>query len=131
MRWNEVFFASAWPYINGDPRPGDIVVFKFPKDPSLRMVKRVIALGNSTVEIVKGVTMVDGRPLQEAHLGGVVGHRDFSQTMSLVRVPAGSYFVMGDNRDNGDDSRYWGSVSRNLILARVDTRAPNNRSRGP
>jgi signal peptidase I len=120
IRYQEVFTASAWPYRGADPRPGDIVVFEWPRDPSVRFVKRVIAAGGSTVEIVEGVTRVDGRALAEPYLHGHAARRDSSRHMAPVHVPAGSYFMMGDNRDQSDDSRDWGAVPRELILARVD-----------
>ena len=120
IRYQEVFTASAWPYRGADPRAGDIVVFEWPKDPSVRFVKRVIATGGSTVEIVDGVTRVDGRALEEPYLHGHSGQRASSRTMAAVQVPAGSYFLMGDNRDQSDDSRDWGTVPRERILARVE-----------
>jgi len=120
IRYQEVFTASAWPYRGADPRAGDIVVFEWPKDPSVRFVKRVIATGGSTVEIVDGVTRVDGRPLEQAYLHGHTGQRESSRNMSPVHVPARSYFLMGDNRDQSDDSRDWGTVPRERILARVE-----------
>ena len=120
IRYQEVFTASAWPYRGADPRPGDIVVFEWPKDPSVRFVKRVIATGGSTVEIVDGVTRVDGRALGEPYLHGHTGQRASSRNMAAVQVPAGSYFLMGDNRDQSDDSRDWGAVARARILAKVE-----------
>jgi signal peptidase I len=116
----EIVTVSAWPYRNADPIPRDIIVFQYPEDPSIVFVKRLIAVGGSTVEIVDGVTLVDGRPLNEPYLRGVVPHREFARTMARVQVPPQSYFVMGDNRDNSDDSRHWGFVPRSAILGKAD-----------
>lgn len=113
---NEKFIASAWAYRDADPTPGDIVVFKFPVDPSVVYVKRLIAAGGSAIEIASGVTIVDGKPLREPYLEASQSLSEYSRTMSMVRVPVGSYFIMGDNRDNSNDSRTWGFVPRNQIV---------------
>jgi signal peptidase I len=120
IRYQEVFIASAWPYRDADPRPGDVVVFASPRDPALILVKRVIAGGGSTVEVQDGVTRVDGRELARPGLEGVVGHGERLTNLPAVRVPPGSYFVMGDNPARSDDSRDFGPVRRALILAKVE-----------
>lgn len=120
IRYGKVVLASAWPYFSGDPKPGDIIMFRDPLDAALLYAKRVIAAGGSTIEIANGVTLVDGRPLAEPYLGGVAGHHDLSRTMAKVQVPAGSYFVMGDNRDDSYDSRMFGFIARTAVVARVE-----------
>jgi signal peptidase I len=120
LHYGQIVLASAWPYRNADPRPGDIIVFRDPLDAAALYAKRVIAAGGSTVEIVNGVTLVDGRALSEPYLGGIVGHHDLSRTMAQVAVPAHSYFVMGDNRDDSFDSRMFGFIARSAVVARID-----------
>jgi signal peptidase I len=122
LRYQEAFIASAWPYRNADPKPGDVVVLVSPRDPALILVKRVIAGGGATVEVTDGVTRVDGRELARPYLAGVVGHGERAQNLPPVRVPPGSYFVMGDNPSASDDSRDFGPVPRGLILAKVGRR---------
>jgi signal peptidase I len=132
IRQNDSFLVSAWPYRKADPKPGDIVVFQYPLDPSFVVVKRVIAGGSSTVEIVDGVTIVNGRSLDEPYVDPQNNAKEYSRRMSLVRVPAGAFFVMGDDRDDSDDSRSWGAVPRSDIVGKVESvSAPNNRWRGP
>jgi signal peptidase I len=80
----------------------------------------VIAGGGSTVEIVNGVTIVDGKPLEEAYVDPRNNIREYSRSMPRVRVPANAFFVMGDNRDDSDDSRSWGFVPRSHIVGKVD-----------
>lgn len=120
ISYGKVVLASAWAYRNADPKPGDIIMFRDPLDAALLYAKRVIAAGGSTVEIADGVTIVDGRPIAQPYLGGVAGHHELSRTMPKVQVPAGSYFVMGDNRDDSYDSRMFGFIARSAVVARVE-----------
>ncbi len=102
------------------PKPNDIVVFKFPKDPSLDYIKRVIAVGGDTVEVRNKKVFVNGKPFLDkygVHLDAhLVGQRD---NFGPVRVPPGKIFVMGDNRDNSYDSRFWGFVDQKAILGKA------------
>ncbi|MCK4911872.1 MAG: signal peptidase I [Thermodesulfovibrionales bacterium] len=97
------------------PEGGDIVVFKYPEDPRRDFIKRVIASGGQTVEGRDRLIYVDGKPVPEPYikhtetiiLPGDVSKRD---NFGLIRVPEGKVFVMGDNRENSHDSRFWGFV---------------------
>jgi signal peptidase I len=116
---NSIFLVSAWPYLGSEPRPGDLVVFKYPLDPTVAYVKRIIASGGSTVEISNGVVRVDGRPLAEEYLDKERAVTEASTGMPRRRVPPKAYFVMGDNRDNSQDSRIWGFLPRDHIIGEV------------
>lgn len=120
ISYGKIVLASAWAYRNADPKPGDIIMFRDPLDAALLYAKRVIAAGGSTIEIANGVTIVDGRTVAEPYLRGVAGHHELSRTMPKVQVPAGSYFVMGDNRDDSYDSRMFGFIARSAVVARVE-----------
>jgi signal peptidase I len=96
---------------------GDIVVFWFPNDPDKSYVKRVIGLPGETVELKNGRVFVDGKELKEDYLD-----KEFTQTMPppmTRKVDEHHYFVMGDNRDNSSDSRYWGLVPEKYIYGKA------------
>ena len=89
-----------------EPRVGDVVVFIYPKERDKDFIKRVVAVAGQTIE-VKGTRMlVDGKPQEDEHAHYTGAHVDFGP----FTVPAGHVFVMGDNRDQSYDSRFWGPV---------------------
>jgi len=96
-----------------DPKPGDVIVFKYPDDPSKDYIKRCIAVGGQTIEIRDKKVYVDGeiQPLpthakfiDHNIIPARLGPRD---NLPPRKIPEGNFFVMGDNRDNSNDSRYW------------------------
>jgi signal peptidase I len=97
------------------PVPGDIIVFKYPKDPKLDYIKRVIAVAGDRVEIRNKQVFVNGKAIEDPHAhysSGAVEPAAFSRrdNMPPLSVPDGHLFVLGDNRDNSRDSRFWGFV---------------------
>lgn len=130
----------------GTPKRGDIIVFKYPKDPSINFVKRLIAVPGDEVEIVNGLVKISGKislELPETFksimtklftLDGsfkykeVLGNKKFTvqrlpyrlhQHKISFTVPKDRYFFMGDNRDNSADSRVWGFVPRSYLKGQV------------
>lgn len=96
---------------------GDIVVFWFPNDPDKSYVKRVIGLPGEMVELRNGKVIVNGQELDETYLDKE--HNQSLPSMPPVRVLEHHYFVMGDNRDNSSDSRYWGLVPEKYIYGKA------------
>jgi len=97
-------------------RRGDIVQFKYPRDPSKFYIKRVVGLPNEVIEIRDGVVLIDGLRLPEEYV-----HPEYNATkanFSPKRIDESEYFVMGDNRDNSSDSRYWGTVNKGLMVGK-------------
>jgi len=107
------------------PQIDDIIVFAYPLNPERDFVKRVIALAGQQVAMRNKQLYVDGRPvplppagknIDRDTLGSVFSNRD---NFGPVTVPQGSYFVMGDNRDDSEDSRFWGTVPDDHLKGKV------------
>lgn len=105
-------------YVFSNPKRGDIIIFKYPDNESVKYVKRVIGLPGDTVSFKEGDVYVNGEKLDEPYLK--LQHSTYSSVESYT-VPEGSYFALGDNRENSKDSRYWTNtyVKKNKILAKV------------
>lgn len=111
--------GSKLTYAFNDPQRYDIVIFKFPDDESVDYVKRVIGLPGEKVEIIDGKVYINdsAQPLRDDFITEGVPAGDWGP----YYVPEDSYFMLGDNRGNSADSRYWTNhfVKRNKIIAKV------------
>lgn len=125
-----------------EPKPGDVIIFKYPGDGKTNYIKRLIAVGGQTVEIINKRVYVDGKalslpshgktdpgPILPHFPGGSFAPFSFNQfdgstaynrdNFGPFTVPKGGLFVMGDNRDNSFDSRFWGPVPRELVMGKA------------
>lgn len=107
-----------------DPSKGDVVVFKFPKDKSIDYIKRVIGTPGDTIEIKNKKVFVNGIAVDDpyAHLSSTEifdGKQSPRDNFGPILVPEDRIFVMGDNRDNSYDSRFWGFVDQKDILGKA------------
>jgi signal peptidase I len=110
-------------------RRGDVVVFKYPEEPERDFIKRVIGLPGETLELRRKIVYIDGKPLDEPYVhflqpasGGGTAELttfDLRESYGPVVIPAGHYFMMGDNRDNSRDSRYWGFLPERYIKGKA------------
>lgn len=133
----------------GEPKHGDVMVFRFPQDPSVHFIKRVIGLPGDRVAMRAGELWLNGKKVEntvrkewtdggwhhQVAVEDLDGKRHLIQRMAPINpytgapewrhqdgewiVPAGHYFVMGDNRDNSNDSRFWGTVPERLVEGRA------------
>lgn len=103
-----------------DPESGDIIVFEYPKDPSKDFIKRCIGLPGDVIEVQDNHVIRNGDPLDEPYLSGLPGAGGFGmRNFGPITVPEGKYFMLGDNRNNSQDSRYWGFVDRSAIVGKA------------
>lgn len=115
LRIGDRIIVSKISYVFKEPQRGDVVVFRYPLDPSRDFVKRLVGLPGETVSLRNGRLYINGQPVPEDYLPGDMKFADFGP----VRVPAGYYFVLGDNRNNSDDSRVWGPLPRQNIIGKA------------
>ena len=107
---------------------GDVVVFKYPAEPDRDFIKRVIGLPGETLELRHKKIYINGEPLDEPYVHFLtppstnsqeVITSDLRENYGPVTIPADRYFVMGDNRDNSQDSRWWGYLPRDLVKGKA------------
>ncbi len=148
---NKFTYGIRLPVLNtkvievGSPKRGDVAVFRFPKDPSIDYIKRVIGLPGDVVSYRNKEIYINGERMPQTFKGSYVGQGTaLSMTGAILaeeklgeishdilirkerpirhgefRVPEGHYFVMGDNRDNSNDSRFWGTVPEENLVGRA------------
>ncbi len=107
----------------GDHRRGDVLVFKFPEEPERDFIKRVIGLPGETIELRNSLVFINGEPIEEPYLDAMrQGGRmppDMRGNFGPQLVPEGHLFMMGDNRGDSEDSRYWGPLPVGYVKGRA------------
>jgi len=149
---NKFAYGLRLPVLNtkvldiGEPQRGDVFVFRYPRNPKVDYIKRVIGLPGDEITYRNKVVYVNGKEIPQNDLGPYLGSGDEGRKMAgaeirhemlpgvehdiltwslhsgaegTFRVPAGHYFAMGDNRDNSEDSRYWGFVPEANLVGRA------------
>lgn len=96
----------------------DLVIHQHPNEPSVMYIKRVVAVGGDSFSIEGGKSVINGTPLNESYVVQSNNTRPESQKFGPIKVPEGHVFVLGDNRDHSNDSRYWGTLPINYVVAK-------------
>jgi len=115
---DRILVAKFWNWFQ-EPSRGSIYVFKYPDDPDRDFIKRIIGLPGDEINIQNGVVYINKNPIDEPYvetrgyfnLGGSIG---FFKT-APIKVPEDMYFALGDNRNNSQDSRFWGYVPKDHL----------------
>jgi signal peptidase I len=110
------FLSKFLPYKT--PKRGDIIVFKYPNSPEVAYVKRLMGMPGDKVEMIGRTLYINGQALNEDYTQ-YIDPGSVHEHFGPYNVPKGQYFAMGDNRDNSQDSRYWGYVPRDYILGKA------------
>ena len=108
-------------------RRGDVIVFKYPSEPERDFIKRVIGLPGDRLELKRKKILINGQPLDEPYVQflepppaeGASPTDDLRAWYGPVTVPEHQYFMMGDNRDNSQDSRYWGFLPESYVKGKA------------
>jgi len=145
---NKFAYGIRVPVINkkifetGEPERGDVVVFRYPRDPNLDYIKRIIGLPGDHIAYYNKVLYVNGKPMERKFIGqykgpGQTSANEYIENLEGVKhamllmptrsnklqaeyiVPEGMYFAMGDNRDNSNDSRFWGTVPEENLVGKA------------
>ncbi len=117
-------FSEKVSYYFRDPEQGDIITFADPENPQRTLIKRVIAVGGQTVDLKDGYVYVDGKKLDEPYTEGKQSlplNTAYGVSVTYpYTVPDGYLWVMGDNRTNSADSRYFGAVSKDSVTGHAN-----------
>jgi signal peptidase I len=113
---NERIIVNKFVYRFQPIRRGDIVVFWYPRDPSVSFIKRVVGVSGDVVELRRGVLLVNGKRIEEPY---VEARYQDDRSYPPVEVSEGHYYVLGDHRRGSNDSRNWGEVPERYIYGKA------------
>lgn len=122
------FPFGGWPFGNAvhgrfmgrDPQRGDVVVFKFPRDNSTDFIKRVIGLPGDTIVLTPDAVIINGYTLHEPYITPAPPGETENPEAQTIKLGESQYFVMGDNRTNSQDSRFFGPIDSRSIIGQAE-----------
>ena len=115
---NEYILTDKISYRFKEPKRGDVVIFKAPKNPDVDYIKRIIGLPGERIKIQNGAIYINGKKLSEPYIRDITSltSTQYLQEGVETTVPEGYFFVMGDNRTGSMDSREFGPIAENVII---------------
>lgn len=118
---NEYILTDKISYKFSEPKRGDVIIFKAPKNPEIDYIKRIIGLPGDHIKVQNGQVYLNGKPLKEVYLKDPTSlfPGSYLQEGVEIVVPQEEYFAMGDNRPHSSDSREFGPVPVNLIIGKA------------
>ena len=119
LKRNQVVVVSTRVYRNSLPDYNDIIVFLYPRNPQVVYIKRVVGRPGDRVRISAGQVYVNDAPLDQPYVAAANNRDTAARDFAPVAVPEGMLFVLGDNRDHSNDSRYWGFVPVSSVVGKV------------
>jgi len=127
----DYILVDTWRYSEVDPQFGDLVVFYSPDQPGVSYVKRVIGVPGDSLELRNNALYLNGKLIKESYVFLAGGSPQYYRNHKQATIAPDEYFVLGDNRDNSRDSRFFGPVSRENIKGRVAHRWYSSESKFP
>ncbi len=118
IEMGDAMIADMKAYRKSHPSRGDLIVFNFPLNESIPYVKRLIGLPGEEIEIRNRTVYINGQPLKEDYVQ-YLDPGSTNEHFGPLRIPPSQFFVLGDSRDNSQDSRYWGTVKQSQILGQA------------
>jgi signal peptidase I len=119
LKKDDYILVSSFAYMFDEPKINDLIAFKYPKNRNVNYIKRVVALGGNDISLVKGKVVVNGKEINQSYVNSKNTLKTNKKSIGPWHVPEGMVFVLGDNRDNSNDSRYWGFVPTVDIIGKV------------
>ena len=114
LQVGDMIFVNRFIYMVEPPQRGDVIVFKYPENPKQDFVKRLIGLSGDTVDIHDGTVYINGTGLTEPYIKAPP-----YDNFGPATIPTNDYLMLGDNRNNSRDSRYWGFLPKEMIKGKA------------
>lgn len=115
----DYIYVSTNAYKKQSPQINDVITFLYPKDRSINYIKRLIGRPGDRVNIENFEVYVNGKAIKQPYLDRSLVKKPFSRYMSEITIPKNKLFVMGDNRDNSNDGRFFGLINQSDIIGKA------------
>ena len=115
----DYIYVSTTAYREDPPQINDVVTFLYPKDRSINYIKRLVGRPGDRVAIKDFKVYVNGTPIDQPYVTNSLAQKPMSRYMNEIIIPKGKFFVLGDNRDNSNDSRFFGVIKQSDIIGKA------------